>query len=107
MIGLTRRQADTLRFIVGFEEAKGYSPSIQEIADGIGSSSKSLLHSYFLKGLEERGYIRRLPNRARAIEVLSPISVPRDINGRPLYFVKPLEQRGHDTPPDYELRIVR
>jgi repressor LexA len=89
MIGLTQRQADALRFIVGFQAAKGFSPCVAEIAVGIGNSPLSKQSTReMLVGLEERGAIRRLPNRARAIEVIAPLPIPRAPDGEPLYFVR-------------------
>jgi SOS-response transcriptional repressor LexA len=84
----TKRQLDTVRFIRGYQLAKGYSPSVQEIAVGIGLSpvSKATV-SELLDGLAERGHVRRLLNRVRAIEVLTDIPVPRSPEGEPLYFV--------------------
>ncbi len=87
MIGLTPRQQDLLRFVIGFQAAKGFSPSFKEIAKGIGLKGCAQV-SRQLDALEERGAIRRLIDRARAIEVLEPIAIPRSPDGAPLYFVK-------------------
>lgn len=87
MIGLTHRQAAALRFIIGFTESHGVAPSQGEIAAGIGMKSPPRAH-YLLNRLEERGAIRRVPQRPRAIEVLHPVSIPRAPDGAPLYFVK-------------------
>lgn len=84
----SRRQMDTLRFVRGYQEAHGgVSPSFNEIGVGLGSVSKSRV-SFDFDRLERDGHIRRLPNRARAIEVLTDIPVPRDPDGSPLYFVR-------------------
>jgi repressor LexA len=48
-------------------------PSFDEMRDALGLASKSGVHR-LVSGLEERGYIRRLANRARAIEILKPVS---------------------------------
>jgi SOS-response transcriptional repressor LexA len=85
--GMTKRQSDALRFICGFVEAKGYGPSIAEIGAGLGRCGKAVPHDA-LRGLERRGHIRRLPHRARAIEVVSRIAVPRSPDGEPLYYVE-------------------
>jgi SOS-response transcriptional repressor LexA len=89
MIGLTARQMDGLRFIAGFQAAKGYSPSYVEIAKGIGLSGETSKHAVYrlVTGLCERGAIRRLPHRERAIEVLVPVAIPRAPDGAPLFFV--------------------
>lgn len=66
--GLTSRQQACLAFLVEAASA-GKTPTIQEIADGIGLASKGNAHR-LLQNLEERGKIRRLPHKARAIEVV-------------------------------------
>ena len=83
----TGRQLDALRFIVGYQDAHdGISPTTEEIGAAIGLTSRSGA-SRLLTCLEERGRIRRLPNRARAIEVLVGVPVPRAPDGAPLYAV--------------------
>lgn len=70
---ITSRQRQTLLFIQDYQrENGGISPSFKEIGNGINIKSKSSIYT-FLDGLEERGFIRRLPDRARAIEILRPI----------------------------------
>jgi repressor LexA len=71
---LTQRQRDLLTFIKEFIFENGYSPSFVEMTEAIGLKNKSGVHR-ILTALEERGYIYRLKNRARAIEVLSVRSV--------------------------------
>lgn len=69
MMGLTPRQLKLLDQIkLSFAE-RGYAPSIRELADTMGYRSLGGIHDA-LECLEERGHIRRLPQRARAIEVL-------------------------------------
>jgi SOS-response transcriptional repressor LexA len=90
VISLTERQQDALRFIIGFKEAHGHSPSYVEIANGIGlngDSSKSQIHR-LISGLCERGAIRRKWCAAREIEVLVPVAIPRAPDGEPLHFVR-------------------
>lgn len=85
---LTPRQADVLRFIIGFQEAKGYSPCLREIALGIGISPKSKARTRdALLSLQDRGFIRVLRQRDRAIEVLHPIAIPRAPDGAPVFAV--------------------
>lgn len=69
MTSLTARQSDTLAFISSFQAEKGFGPSIREIGVGVGLTSPSSVHRLVL-GLEERGAIRRLSDRARTIEVV-------------------------------------
>lgn len=66
---LTRKQHDLLKYIHGRLKADGISPSFDEMKDALGLRSKSGIHR-LITALEERGFIRRLPHRARALEVL-------------------------------------
>ena len=66
---LTRRQADLLRFIDNHVIAYGVSPSFDEMKEAAKLQSKSGIHR-LIYALEERGFIRRVPHRARAIEVI-------------------------------------
>ncbi len=66
---LTRKQYELLVFIDARLKKTGISPSYDEMKDALGLRSKSGIHR-LITGLEERGFIRRLPHRARAIEVL-------------------------------------
>jgi len=66
---LTRKQHELLRFIQTRLDETGISPSFEEMKDALDLKSKSGVHR-LISALEERGFIRRLPNRARALEVL-------------------------------------
>ncbi|MFQ5618225.1 MAG: transcriptional repressor LexA [Rhodospirillales bacterium] len=66
---LTRKQYELLVFINQRLTESGVSPSFDEMKDALGLRSKSGIHR-LITGLEERGFIRRLPHRARALEVL-------------------------------------
>jgi repressor LexA len=66
---LTKKQSDLLRFINERLKETGVPPSFDEMKDALDLRSKSGIHRLIL-ALEERGFIRRLPNRARALEVL-------------------------------------
>src|ERR1700735_3074641 len=66
---LTRKQAELLRFINERLKEAGVPPSFDEMKDALDMRSKSGIHR-LITALEERGFIRRLPNRARAIEVI-------------------------------------
>ncbi len=76
---LTRKQHEILILLHTHLEERGVSPSFDEMKDALGLKSKSGIHRLIL-ALEERGFIRRLPNRARAIEVLR---LPEDVNSEP------------------------
>ena len=66
---LTRKQHELLVFINKWLENNGVSPSFDEMKEALGLKSKSGIHR-LITGLEEREFIRRLPHRARALEVL-------------------------------------
>jgi len=66
---LTRRQKEILDFLNGFIEAKGYAPTIEEIADHFSLRSLATVHKH-LTNLQEKGFIRRAWNRSRALELV-------------------------------------
>lgn len=66
---LTRKQHELLSFIHQHLSRHGVSPSFDEMKDALSLKSKSGIHR-LITGLEERGFIRRLPHRARAVEVM-------------------------------------
>jgi len=68
---LTRKQSELLRYLNEHMQQHEVPPSFDEMRDALGLASKSGVHR-LVSGLEERGYIRRLANRARAIEILKP-----------------------------------
>ena len=76
---LTRKQHELIRFIQARLEETGISPSFEEMKEALDLKSKSGVHR-LISALEERGFIRRLPNRARALEVLrQPENIPARI----------------------------
>lgn len=74
---LTRKQYELLSFINERLDQSGVSPSFDEMKDALGLKSKSGIHR-LITGLEERGFIRRLPHRARALEV---VKLPDNMGG--------------------------
>ena len=66
---LTRKQHELICFINDRLEETGVSPSFEEMKEALDLKSKSGVHR-LISALEERQFIRRLPNRARALEVL-------------------------------------
>ena len=66
---LTSKQRELLIFLTKYLEDNEVSPSFDEMREAVGLASKSGIHR-LVSALEERGYIRRLANRARAIEIL-------------------------------------
>lgn len=75
---LTRKQHELLQYLHQHLTAEGVSPSFDEMKEALGLKSKSGIHR-LITGLEERGFIRRLPHRARAIEILR---MPDEAAGR-------------------------
>lgn len=71
---LTAKQYELIRFIQQRLEETGISPSFEEMKEALDLKSKSGVHR-LISALEERGFIRRLPNRARALEV---VKLPED-----------------------------
>lgn len=66
---LTAKQHELIQFIQERLEDTGISPSFEEMKEALDLKSKSGVHR-LISALEERGFIRRLPNRARALEVI-------------------------------------
>lgn len=66
---LTKKQHELLLFVHERVKETGVPPSFDEMKDALDLRSKSGIHR-LIKALEERGFIRRLPNRARAVEIL-------------------------------------
>src|SRR5215467_520433 len=75
---LTRKQHELLTFIHDRLAETGVSPSFEEMKEALDLKSKSGVHR-LISALEERHFIRRLPNRARALEVLRQ---PEDITNK-------------------------
>jgi repressor LexA len=69
-MALTRRQKEVLDFIAGFVERNGYSPSYEEIAQGMKLASLATVHKH-IQALEGKHYLRRGFNRSRSLEVTS------------------------------------
>jgi repressor LexA len=76
---LTKKQYQLLLFIDERLRVSGISPSFEEMKNALGLKSKSGIHRLMV-GLEERGFIRRLPHKARALEVLR---LPENAVSRP------------------------
>jgi len=91
---LTKKQSELLRFINERLKETGVPPSFDEMKDALDLRSKSGIHRLIM-ALEERGFIRRLPNRARALEVIrqpgDSVAAPR--NAAPRDNVVPLRSQ--------------
>jgi repressor LexA len=91
---LTRKQTDLLLYINQRLQEDGVSPSFDEMRDALGLKSKSGIHR-LISGLEERGFIRRLAHRARALEVMrlpesAAMGVDSAVKTAPIRAVAPL-----------------
>ena len=74
------RQREVLEVIRKWVERFGYPPSVREIGEAVGLTSTSSV-AYQLRALEQKGYLRRDPNRPRAIGVLPPDADPAAVSG--------------------------
>lgn len=76
---LTRRQREVFEFIKEFIEENSYSPSLEEIAQGLDLSSLATVHKH-LSNLAEKGLLRRHWNRGRGIELVGDLGRPTMVN---------------------------
>jgi len=67
-MALTKRQKQVVDFIAKFVEDNGYSPSYEEIAQGLGLASLATVHKH-IAALETKNYLKRGFNRSRSLEV--------------------------------------
>src|SRR5438876_2193776 len=70
-MALTKRQREIYDFIAQFVQKNGYSPSFEEIGEGMGLSSLSTVHKH-LTNLERKGMLKRDYNRSSSIDVIAP-----------------------------------
>lgn len=82
-VDLTARQRRILEFIRDWVDRHGYPPSVREIGEAVGLVSPSSV-AYQLKELERKGYLRRDPNRPRAVDVRPPTDLVDDETSRML-----------------------
>ena len=93
---LTRKQLDLLEFIHKRMQRDGVPPSFDEMKEALNLRSKSGIHR-LITALEERGFIRRLAHRARAIEI---VKLPDALDKGATFVPKVIEGgAGEDTPP--------
>ena len=78
---LTFQQEKLLKFIIDYQKQNNVTPSFDEMKDGLDLKSKSGIHR-IVSALEERGYIKKLNNRARAIEIIKNINLIDTENGK-------------------------
>ncbi|MCA0437781.1 MAG: transcriptional repressor LexA [Austwickia sp.] len=88
-VGLTQRQKRILDVIRHAVDRRGYPPSLREIGDSVGLTSPSSV-AHQLAALERKGYLRRDPNRPRAIEIVNTgPGGPRSSHSRPSRPARP------------------
>lgn len=96
---LTRKQHELLLFIHERMKETGIPPSFDEMKEALDLASKSGIHR-LITALEERGFIRRLPNRARALEVLRlPDSIAPGLNAQKKFAPSVIEGSLGKIPP--------
>lgn len=84
-MSITQRQSDVLNFIESFARDRGYSPTYEEIAKGIGLKSIATVHKH-ITNLERRGRITRAANNSRSIDVVPEGKLTRfRVEGERLY----------------------
>ncbi|KZE15315.1 MULTISPECIES: transcriptional repressor LexA [Sphingomonas] len=95
---LTRKQHELICFIDDRLKATGVSPSFEEMKEALDLKSKSGVHR-LISALEEREFIRRLPNRARALEVLRMPDRPvaKKPAAKPMATPRPTPQPANDV----------
>jgi len=86
MSALTAKQRELLDYLRLYTGTWGESPSFEEMKIALGLRSKSGIHR-LISALEERGFIRRIPNRARCIEVVPDPHLPDNLHSIPLEMI--------------------
>jgi len=100
---LTKKQHELLLFIHQHLQSDGVSPSFDEMKEALALKSKSGIHR-LITGLEERGFIRRLPHRARAVEVLR---LPNDLQAAGQRTPVATKAPAGDQPHGFAPKVIR
>jgi repressor LexA len=90
-MALTKRQKEFLEFVADFLDKRGYSPSYEEIAEGLGLASLATVHKHILS-LESKNYVKRGFNQSRSLEVA------------PRYYEEQRQYR--QAPPSFEVPML-
>jgi repressor LexA len=88
-MALTKRQKEFLDFLAGFLEKRGYSPSYEEIAEGLSLASLATVHKHIL-ALESKHYLKRGFNQSRSLELAPRFYEDRKQNRPPASVEVPL-----------------
>lgn len=91
-MALTKRQKQVLDFVADFVEQHGYSPSYEELAEGLGLASLATVHKHVL-ALETKHYLKRSFNQSRSLEV-----APK--------YLQEQRRYQHDAPPEIEMPLL-
>ncbi|MDR9428315.1 MAG: transcriptional repressor LexA [Salibaculum sp.] len=98
---LTKKQLDLLAFIHGRVQRDGVPPSFDEMKEALNLRSKSGIHR-LITALEERGFVRRLAHRARALEILK---LPESLEQKTGFTPRVIEGDRPDSPPAHALPV--
>nr|WP_284438354.1 transcriptional repressor LexA [Thalassococcus arenae] len=98
---MTKKQLDLLDFINKRMTRDGVPPSFDEMKDALDLRSKSGIHR-LITALEERGFIRRLPHRARALEI---VKLPESLGSAPAGFVPQVIEGDRADPPSRAMTV--
>ena len=104
LVMLTKKQLELLTFLKNHLKKNDVSPSFDEMKDALNLKSKSGIHR-LVSALEERGFIRRLPNRARAIEIIKTTAIEPSI--RRIAETSPQKQFSPNVIPGNFPRAIR
>lgn len=86
-MALTKRQRQVYDYIAEFVQKNGYSPSFEEIGEGLGLSSLATVHKH-ISNLERKGLLRRDYNRSRSIDLIAPKGkLKQTLNGSPAMVI--------------------
>src|SRR6476469_777191 len=91
-MAITKRQRQVYDYISNFVQTHGYSPSFEEIGEGLGLSSLATVHKH-ISNLERKGLLRRDYNRSRSIDLLTPRGRMKQSMGSPASASLPLMGR--------------
>jgi len=92
-MALTKRQKEALDFIAGFIATNDYSPSFEEIAEGLGLASIATVHKH-MTALESKGYLNRGFNQSRALDLT------------PKFYEEQQQHRENQPPPSLEMPLL-
>lgn len=98
---LTKKMLELLEFIHESQTREGVPPSFDEMKDHLGLRSKSGIHR-LITSMEERGYLRRLPHKARAIEI---VKLPETLAGSGLRVIEGSAPPPQPAPPSEAMAV--